>query len=159
MGFLDNANDFLNRETAKVGRAARVSSLNARVTDLEKQRDVALGRLGKALYPVFRDNQSVRMPNEALFACIEDLDAQIKSAQSEIAAIERQNAITSANGRVCSKCGKTVKADDVFCTGCGARIEAQAAPVAAPIAERACQVCGYAAEAGQVFCMHCGNKL
>ena len=156
MGFLDNANNLLNKETAKVGRAAKTASLNAQLKDLEKQKTTAFAHLGAALYPRFRNDPAVRSANDALFSCIEGIDAQINSIQFDMAAIERQNAMMAAPGAICPRCGQQISDSDAFCPGCGTRIEKAQAPARTA---NCCPRCGSAYEPGQTFCMQCGNRL
>ena len=156
MGFLDNANDLLNRETAKVGRAAKVASLNSQLKELNRQKSAAMSRLGAALYSIHKDDSTVREPNKALFECIEGIDTQIRSTQFDIAALERQNAIGSEDGEVCPRCGQPITADDAFCPGCGSKLEIQ---LKAAATGDACPKCGFELGEGEVFCMKCGYKV
>lgn len=86
------------------------------------------------------------------------------------------SAAVSVTRPVCSSCGALGDPGSVFCTECGKRLDADAAPVAeiAPIAEAAlladeptltptsiafCTNCGSKLEPGTGFCTNCGQPL
>ena len=156
MGFLDGANDLLNQKTAAVSQAVKSGALGSQLKELERQKDTAMSRLGAALYPMFRNSKEVREPNQALFDCIENIEAQIRSVQYDIDAINRQKMIVSSTGSVCPKCGQVVSSDSAFCPSCGNKIEATRAESAIG---NSCPKCGSPLEEGQAFCMLCGHRI
>lgn len=56
----------------------------------------------------------------------------------------------------CPKCGKELKAGAKFCGGCGAKVEAAAAPVEDAVK---CPKCGASLKPGKKFCGACGAKI
>ena len=156
MGFFDNANAAFNKEAAKMSRSVKAASLGAQLKDLERQRETAASQLGAALYLHFRNNPETRNIFEALFNRVEDVDEQIRAIKSEIALLERQNSYSTPEKRVCPQCGQIVSPKDVFCSGCGERVEQQPNNTER---ENCCESCGASYEPGQLFCMRCGSKL
>ena len=68
--------------------------------------------------------------------------------------------------KICSKCGAVLDDECVFCTECGAPVEADAAPAPvynqAPISDsvRFCTECGFkVTDTEAVFCNSCGSRL
>ncbi len=64
-------------------------------------------------------------------------------------------------GKHCRKCGKSLLAEDKFCTNCGTRVEAIPfkEPVKEDPAEQVCPKCGQKAAASAKFCRKCGYKF
>ncbi|WP_418243253.1 zinc ribbon domain-containing protein [Ellagibacter isourolithinifaciens] len=156
MGFFDNANAAFNKEAAKMSRSVKAASLGAQLKDLERQRETAASQLGAALYLHFRNNPETRNIFEAMFNRVEDVDEQIRAIKSEIALLERQNSYSAPGKRVCPQCGQIVSPKDIFCSGCGERVEQQPSNTER---ENCCENCGAPYEPGQLFCMRCGSKL
>lgn len=155
MGIFDNANDLLDRETARMGKVVKAASLKSQLKELRKQRTAAMARLGEAVYPQIKDDASFRGAFKALLDCIEDIDRQINGFQYDIAALDRRDALI-ASELICLNCGQTISENDQFCPNCGSRVENA---VSAGANGEHCPRCGTVAEEGHAFCVECGSKI
>ncbi len=166
MGFLDNVTSAVNRGTAAAGRGADKIKLNARIGELNRQRQNLAAQLGASLYEATRRDAALTAGREALYDGIARIDAEREECQRQIAAIDEQAAAaaTAATGFACAVCGAHMTGADLFCAGCGtpaekARAQAPAAPTPAHAAGPACASCGAPLGAGDMFCMSCGAKV
>lgn len=168
MGFLDNVTSAVNRGTAAAGRGADKIKLNARISELNKQRQSLAAQLGASLYEATRNDPALRAGREALFDGIARLDAERDVCQSQIKMLEQQAnaAASAATGFRCAVCGAHMSGADLFCSGCGtpadkARSAAGAsAPVTSAVAAGpTCASCGAPLGPEDVFCMSCGTKV
>lgn len=164
MGFLDNVTSAVNRGTAAAPRSADRIKLNARIGELNKQRQNLAAQLGASLYEVTRGDAALMAGREALYEGIARVDAEREECQRQIAAIDAQAAAaaTAATGFACSVCGAHMSGADLFCSSCGApaeRARPQAAPTAAALSGLVCASCGAPLGEGDLFCMACGAKV
>ena len=165
MGCLDNVTSAVNRGTAAAGRGADKIKLNARIGELNRQRQNLAAQLGASLYEATRGDAALTAGREALYDGIARIDAEREECQRQIAAIDEQAAAaaTAATGFACAVCGAHMTGADLFCAGCGTPAEkARAqAPAATPAhaAGPACASCGAPLGAGDMFCMSCGAKV
>ena len=166
MGFLDNVTSAVNRGTAAAGRGADKIKLNARIGELNRQRQNLAAQLGASLYEATRGDAALTAGREALYDGIARIDAEREECQRQIAAIDEQAAAaaTAATGFACAVCGAHMTGADLFCAGCGtpaekARAQAPAAPTPTHAAGPACASCGAPLGAGDMFCMSCGAKV
>lgn len=164
MGFLDNVTSAVNRGTAAAGRGADKIKLNARIGELNKQRQSLAAQLGASLYEATRNDAALTAGREALYEGIARIDAEREQCQRRIAAIDEQAAAaaTAAAGFNCAVCGAHMTGADLFCSGCGApaeRARPQAAPASAAPSGPACISCGAPLGEGDLFCMACGAKV
>lgn len=166
MGFLDNVTSAVNRGTAAAGRGADKIKLNARIGELNRQRQNLAAQLGASLYEATRGDAALVAGREALYDGIARIDAEREECQRQIAAIDEQAAAaaTAATGFACAVCGAHMTGADLFCAGCGtpaekARAQAPAAPTPAHAAGPACASCGAPLGEGDMFCMSCGAKV
>lgn len=166
MGFLDNVTSAVNRGTAAAGRGADKIKLNARIGELNRQRQNLAAQLGASLYEATRGDAALVAGREALYDGIARIDAEREECQRQIAAIDEQAAAaaTAATGFACAVCGAHMTGADLFCAGCGtpaekARAQAPAAPTPTHAAGPACASCGAPLGAGDMFCMSCGAKV
>lgn len=60
---------------------------------------------------------------------------------------------------ICSHCHNEIADDSMFCTACGAKAEAPAAPLTGGSAARVCPHCGNDIPADAEFCTMCGARL
>lgn len=164
MGFLDNVTSAVNRGTAAAGRGADKIKLNARIGELNKQRQGLAAQLGASLYEATRGDAALTAGREALYEGIARVDAEREECQRQIAAIDVQAAAaaTAAAGFTCAVCGARMTGADLFCSGCGTpaeRARAQAVPAPAAPSGPACASCGAPLGEGDMFCMACGAKV
>lgn len=164
MGFLDNVTSAVNRGTAAAGRGADKIKLNARIGELNRQRQGLAAQLGASLYEATRNDAALTAEREALYEGIARIDAEREQCQRQIAAIDEQAAAaaTAATGFTCAVCGAHMTGADLFCSGCGTPAEkarAQAAPASAALSGPACISCGAPLGEGDLFCMACGAKV
>lgn len=166
MGFLDNVTSAVNRGTAAAGRGADKIKLNARIAELNRQRQGLAAQLGASLYEATRNDPAFVAGREALYDGIAQADAEREECQRQIAAIDEQAAAaaTAAAGFACSVCGARMTGADLFCSSCGSPAE-KARPQAAAAQEGgaptgpACPSCGAPIGEGDLFCMGCGAKV
>lgn len=168
MGFLDNVTSAVNRGTAAAGRGADKIKLNARISELNKQRQSLVAQLGASLYEATRNDPVLRAGREALYDGIARLDAERDVCQSQIRMLEQQAnaAANAATGFTCVVCGAHMSGADLFCSGCGTPADKarSAAGVAAPATSAvavgpACASCGAPLGPDDAFCMSCGTKV
>lgn len=166
MGFLDNVTSAVNRGTASAGRATEKIKLNARISELNKQRQRLAAQLGALLYEVTKDDPNHPAESEALYAAIARCDEEREACQTQIHQLEQQSAAvaTASSTFKCAVCGATMSGSDLFCSGCGSPVEKARPQVAsnAPVAVEAsafCANCGAPMAADDLFCMSCGTKV
>lgn len=173
MGIFDSMSNAANRGVAAAERTGRSVRLRKQADDLLKQRKDYAAQLGASLYETTKDMPEMREGREPLYAAIEDIDRQRQEIADELEAIEAaaQEQEQASQTYECSKCGNTVMATDLYCSGCGRPVseikeEAEALAAAqielvadAPDDQLVCPDCGYAVEADDAFCMACGAKL
>lgn len=167
MGFLDSVTSAVNRGTASVQRTGRSTQLKMQASELLKQRKEMAAQLGANLYEATKDDPAMRQGREALYDAIANVDAQRIAIEQEIAQIEAAAQAQQQAAMVyrCHKCGSTVQATDLFCSGCGTPIQeilAAIAPAAAPVAvagpSKTCASCGAPMGIDDMFCMTCGAR-
>jgi|GEM_PF-1636496 len=61
--------------------------------------------------------------------------------------------------KICTKCGKQLADNALFCNACGGKAAEWEMPAAAPLNAPACPSCGAPVKSGAVFCTVCGAKL
>ena len=168
MGFLDNVTSAVTRGTAAAGRGADKIKLNARISELNKQRQSLAAQLGASLYEATRNDPALRAGREALYDGIARLDAERDVCQSQIRMLEQQAnvAANAATGFTCAVCGAHMSGADLFCSGCGTPADKarSAAGVAVPAtsavaAGPTCASCGAPLGPDDAFCMSCGTKV
>lgn len=168
MGILDDFSNAVNRGAASAGRAGRSAQIKIQMSDLVKQRQNLAAQLGASLYEATRENEELRVGREQLFDGIAAIDAQRDGLQAELDRIEEEakQARIAQTAYRCPRCGSTVAATDMFCSGCGLPIaEVKAAhekpAPAASAAEggRVCPSCGAPVSEGDRFCMSCGTPI
>lgn len=124
----------------------------ARIPSIEEQRQRTLGtildldfdyNLGKVTpedYTTLRAGLIQKVAQLSVQAPQEDeIEALIRA--------RREKLEKHSKPLTCPKCGKTLTADDRFCSGCGSSIASK------------CPGCGKAISAGDLFCSGCGRLL
>ena len=183
MGLFDEMSGALQRGRGTVERTGKAARLRLQLSELGKRRGELAAQLGASLYPLVRDNPSLREGREPLLDAMAALDKQRKDIEQEIARIEAEaNAARAATqaarrtaqanrnagqGVVCPNCGTLLENHHAFCTGCGMSAEkiraavpqAQGfAPAEAAQSGPKCVHCGAQLEGGDLFCIACGAK-
>ena len=141
---------------AGTGRATKTIQLKANLNEFTKKRENLITQLGASLYEETRMDLRFRATRQELYFSIEEIDAKIESVKNDIAALENESQTVALSNRsvICPSCGKTVKADSRFCTGCGKSLSMNAELTVYGY----CWRCGspfYDAE--QSFCTLCGE--
>ena len=93
MGFLDNVTSAVNRGTAAAGRGADKIKLNARIGELNRQRQGLAAQLGASLYEATRGDAALVSGREALYDGIARIDAEREQCQRQIAAIDGRSRV------------------------------------------------------------------
>lgn len=140
MGFLDSVANSLNRGVNTVSRSGKTAQLSLQMADLMRQRQNLAAQLGASLYEQTRNDPALTAGREALYDGIADIDVQRGRLEAQIEQIKAEQAAASAAAQTyrCPKCGSTVAAGDLFCSGCGLPIadviagQPQPAPAATP---------------------------
>ena len=163
MGILDNITSTVNRGTAAAGRSADKLKLNARINELNKQRQSLAAQLGASLYDATKDDDALRQGREALYDGIANVDSECEDCKRQIAALDEQaqQAANAATGFTCVVCGAHMSRADLFCSGCGTPADkARPAATSVPVSSvgPVCISCGASRSEGDLFCMSCGAK-
>ncbi len=168
MGFLDSLQGTFNRGTAAAERATRSLRLNQRLNEINKDRQNLAAQLGAILYEETKNDPAARLGRDALYEGIANLDLEREKCQREIAELEAESAAAEEAARTytCPRCGTTVQAGDLFCSGCGTKvedikseIEAQRRASAVSESGRTCPSCGAVLSLDDVYCVACGAKV
>ena len=169
MGFLDSVTSAVNRGTASMQRTGRSAQLKMQISDLMKQRKEMAAQLGANLYEATKDDPVLRQGREALYDAIAQIDLNRAAMEAEVAELEAaaQAQQQAAMMYRCHKCGSSVNATDMFCSGCGTPVQeiiaaataAAVAPVAVAGPSKTCASCGAQMAIDDMFCMTCGAKV
>lgn len=112
--FAVNAKDVASKVGEKASHKYDIVKLNSIRSRTKAQLDRQLSSLGKKFY----DAKKAEKPDSCDYSnelkAIDDLYAQLKSLDMQIAAAQ--------NKAVCYSCGATVDRSDVFCPKCGAAL-------------------------------------
>ena len=170
MGFLDSVSNAVSRGVAGAQRTSRSTQLKLQLNDLIKQRKEMAAQLGANLYEATKEDPALRQGREPLYDAIANIDLQRAAIEEEIAQIEAE-ALASQQAAIvyrCPRCGSSVQATDMFCSGCGTPIQeivaasqsyAPIPPYAAIPGGKTCAVCGAPMGADDKFCMSCGSMV
>ena len=171
-GFMKKMRDEAGRATFEAGRLVRVQREQAKLAQLQKERDDQLRALGEAAFAMVQAGQISDPRLTGLCAQVAALNKQIAAQEAAVEAIRQEQPPEPPK---CPKCGREVSASDAFCPGCGAAIPAGApvAPAAAPAAgapapapaapaapaAQYCPQCGSQMRPGAAFCGKCGYRM
>lgn len=155
-GFMKKVRDEAGRATFEAGRLVRVQREQARLAQVQKERDDQLRTLGQIAFDLVQAGQAGDPRLAGPCAQVAALNQQIAAQEAVIEAIRQEQPPEPPK---CPKCGREVSAADAFCPGCGAAVPppAPAAP-AAPVLPPAAPAPKVAAAAGQ-YCPQCGKQL
>lgn len=164
MGILDNMTSAMNRGAESMSRATEKSKLKGQLNEVNKKRQNLAAQLGASLYPVTKDDPTLRAGREFIYDSIAACDNERDELQHKIGEIEATNqaAASAATMYKCAVCGANISGADLFCSGCGtpASEAIPAAAVAVPVAgAKTCATCGAPMGADDMFCMSCGTKV
>ena len=169
MGFFDSIQNTFSRGTAAAERATRSMRLNQRLNEINKDRQNFAAQLGAIVYEATKNDPSAQVGRESLYENIARLDIEREECQQAIAAIEAEAAAAEASAQayVCPRCGATIQANDMFCSGCGTDTEVLKAEIASQQeassaggeSGRTCPSCGAVLGLDDAFCVSCGAKL
>lgn len=152
MGFLDDVSAFGKGLTQKTKDMVDVTSNNSKIADLEKQVTQAYSVLGSKYFAdkvndlegPYQDEMNVirnlmsqinKIQNEN--KAIEEAQAAAAQAAAEAKAAKQavidagadaakeadKQAFLASGGKICPNCGKRVQPGNLFCTGCGTKME------------------------------------
>ena len=126
MGLLEDFTQSLERGTSSVKASGQIAQIRLKIADLERKKSDALCNLGRALYPVLK-NDSIASEYILEFEAVSSLEAQIDTATKQIEAInlaEHEAEEAFRQGRpVCPSCGNRINLGDSFCMNCGSKID------------------------------------
>lgn len=100
------------------GSVVEQAKLNLRIFDLNTEIDVSYKEIGKLVYSVHKGEE---VCSEAIQTLIEAIDAK----NAEIKTIREKLDAGKTSALTCPKCGRTVGAQDAYCSGCGHKFEAE----------------------------------
>ncbi len=131
MGFLDNVTSAVNRGTAAAGRGADKIKLNARIAELNRQRQGLAAQLGASLYEATRDDATFVAGREGLYEGIARVDAEREDCSgcgtpADKARAQAAPAPIAPSGPACASCGAPLGEGDMFCMACGAKVASAA---------------------------------
>ncbi|MCL2604760.1 MAG: zinc ribbon domain-containing protein [Defluviitaleaceae bacterium] len=138
----------------KLNGAIETNKLNAKISTEQDAINAIITKIGTYYYEKYVETGTADEGTAEFYAAIDGHKRAIAEVKAEI---ERINNANTADGLVCSACGKASAADRKFCAECGGKLEA-AKPADAP-GGLVCSACGKPSAADRKFCAHCGNKL
>ena len=161
MGLFDSISTTINRGASAAERTAKKLKLKNQINDVMRRRQSFAAQLGASLYETTKDDEAMRVGREPLYDGIAACDQEKAECEAQIAAIEAEEA--AAQMISCSRCGATIAAGDLYCSGCGLSVEEMKAAAAAEEAApenigRVCPNCGGVLGDEDVFCVACGTK-
>ena len=130
MGFmdkvLDTARSAANAASEKAGEVYEIGKLKLQLSGLNSDLEKTYAQLGRLEYDAKKNGND----NSLLIdACITELDSLHEDIDSLIAEI------SAATGeKTCPHCGESVAAEAVYCSKCGAKMDAEPVTEPAPAA-------------------------
>jgi len=185
MGFMDDVmggvSQFTKGAQAKVKGNYDVVNRMAQINSVEKEVNGMLLELGRAYYQSHCNDGAAECQElinniKLKYNIIENLKKENEETKESMSSITLIN--TGAGRKTCTACGASIKADNMFCPECGAKVEEPAAApapaveasveaatpapaVEAPVEAAAPAPAVEAPVAAQeyVFCSNCGTKV
>lgn len=165
MGLFDSMQGMMSSATSSASRGVELARLNARTKEINQERVRLASQLGAALYERIKEQPEIAKGFEQLCRSIADLDKEREGISQQIAQLEQESKARAEAKQtyVCPNCKSVFSSSDVFCSGCGQKVEAllssMSATNSAALDGSVCASCGSAVDAEDVFCMTCGAKL
>lgn len=139
----------------KSGELVEVTKLNVNINSEEDKIQKLYSQIGKAIYEKY-------CATGAADGGIKDICESIKVHEQNIRALREKIAEVKGT-KQCVGCGAEMEKAQIFCSKCGAKNDAAAAPATAAPAQQpvpvTCPACGTALAAGSAFCTNCGAKV
>jgi len=159
-GQIQSAIGGLRQRLAEADRRRRINQVKQDIRDLQAEESQQINALSTQVWALYEAG-SLTQP-ELLSLCkgvaeirakIKDKEAELKQLQPEQPEAPPQPQARSKNR--CPQCGAPILEGATFCQSCGARLEAEKAPL--PV--RFCVHCGSQLREGARFCPKCGQSV
>ena len=126
MGFmdkvLDTARSAASAASEKAGEVYEIGKLKLQLSGLNSDLEKAYAQLGRLEYDARKNGSDNSLLLDACVTELDSLHADIDSLIAEISAVTGE--------KTCPHCGESVAVDAVYCSKCGAKMDA--APAAEP---------------------------
>ncbi len=167
MGLLDDMQGIMSSATSSAGRSVELVKLKARMKEINQERTRLAAQLGAALYEKTKNDAAFVLGFENLYGEIGKLDSERLRVDAQISQIEREGRERAVARQTyeCPNCKSTFSSGDLFCSGCGKRVDELMASMHAGGANapagsaKTCETCGCVVDAADAFCMRCGADL
>lgn len=101
--------------TNKAGEAIEIQKLKGQIRGLARGNAVDLLELGRTIYDRYKNGEEVDENSQALCEAVQNREQSIEGYEKKIARLR--------GASECSRCGRMVAKDMVFCPYCGEKIE------------------------------------
>lgn len=165
MGLLDSMQGMMSSATSSASRGVELARLNARTKEINQERVRLASQLGAALYEQIKEQPEIGKGFEQLCRSIAELDKEREEISQQIAQLEQESKARAEakQAYVCPNCKSVFSTGDVFCSGCGQKVETLLSSMNATGSTTSggsiCVNCGHAVDVEDVYCMTCGAKL
>ena len=142
----------------KSGKIIKETQARVKVNDKEGDIDAMYYDMGKAIYGMYKNGETIGDNFKKTCKKIEKLEKEISELETY--------SLYLRNLRKCSNCGETIEIENKYCPKCGDKqkavkikeIKNEEEEVESPI-DRVCSKCGKIALDDEKFCTNCGNKI
>jgi len=139
--------DIFDKIGEKVSQTSKLVKLNGLISDEESQIASCYQQMGKLCFEKYSENPD---------SSIADLVSQVKNAELKINEYSEQ--IKKLRGfSTCSQCGADIHPGNLFCVGCGAKVENVQTTSVSDV--KVCISCGASVAEDMAFCTSCGQKI
>jgi DNA-directed RNA polymerase subunit RPC12/RpoP len=141
--------DIFDKLGKKINETTHIVKLNGMIADEENRIAECFRQMGKICFEKYSENPD---------SSITDFVTQVNEAKSKINDYTEQ--VKKLKGfYTCEKCGAEIPPNNLFCSGCGAKVE-----IAQPIndaknSDGNCASCGVKMPENMAFCTNCGAKV